>query len=211
MFLTETDTRNLSNEDSYVVHGYKTILPLKKTDNNLVRIVCLVKESLLTNIKVRLDLMSDEFPSIWLEYQSDNKKKPTLISGFYRVWTQDGEKTTEGQLARIKVFNSQIEQAFEQKIKMNMMILGDANLCANKWFSTKFLNKNVAKALQNTLSRCGLKIADVGPTFQSDHIKVDGEMYGSALDHVYFSSAFENKIVTSSIKKQLFGSSSSNL
>ena len=25
-------------------------------------------------------------------------------------------------------------------------------------------------------------------------------MYGSALDHVYFSSAFENKIVTSSIK-----------
>ena len=67
--------------------------------------------------------MSDEFPSIWLEYQSDHKKKPTLISGFYRVWTQDGEKTTEGQLARIKVFNSQIEQAFEQKIKMNMMIL----------------------------------------------------------------------------------------
>ena len=94
---------------------------------------------------------------------------------------------------------------------MNMMILGDANLCANKWFSTKFLNKNLAKALQHTLSRCGLKIADVGPTFQSDHIKVDGEMYGSALDHVYFSSAFENKIVTSSIKKQLFGSSSSNL
>ena len=71
MFLTETDTRNLSNEDSYVVQGYKTILPLKKPDNNLVRIVCLVKESLLTNIKVRLDLMSDEFPSIWLEYQSD--------------------------------------------------------------------------------------------------------------------------------------------
>ena len=110
--------------------------------------------------------MSDEFPSIWLEYQSDNKKKPTLISGFYRVWTQDGEKTTEGQLARIKVFNSQIEQAFEQKIKMNMMILGDANLCADKWFYTKFLNKKCGKSTTTYLvkvwfenSRCGSNLS----------------------------------------------------
>ena len=47
------------------------------------------------------------------------------------------------------------------------------------------MNKKVAKSLQNTLSRCGLKVADIGPTFQSDHLKIDGEIYGSALDHVF--------------------------
>ena len=69
--------------------------------------------------------------------------------------------------------------------------MGDANLCADKWFTSKFLNKQVAKALQNTLSRCGLKIANVGPTFQSDNLRFDGEVYGSALDHLYYSPSFE--------------------
>ena len=55
-------------------------------------------------------------------------------------------------------------------------------------------NKHVAKALQNTLARCRLKIADVGPTFQSDHQRIDGEVYGSALDHIYFSPSFEKKL-----------------
>ena len=69
-----------------------------------------------------------------------------------------------------------------------------ANLCADKWLSPNFLNKKFAKSLQNTLSRCGLKVADIGPTFQSDHLKIDGEIFGSALDHVFFSSALENKL-----------------
>ena len=41
--------------------------------------------------------MSDDFPSIWLEYQPDLNKKPTLIAGFYRVWTDEVEKTSDGQ------------------------------------------------------------------------------------------------------------------
>ena len=97
-------------------------------------------------------------------------------------------------------FNIQIENAFEQKKCANLLILGDANFCADRWHSPKFLNKKVARPLQNTLSRCGLKIADVGPTFQSDHLKIDGEVYGSALDHVYYSSSLENKLSIKSIK-----------
>ena len=94
---------------------------------------------------------------------------------------------------------------------MNMIILGDANLCADKWFSPKFLNKHVAKALQNTLARCGLKIADVGPTFQSDHQRIDGEVYGSALDHIYFSPSFEKKPKYQILKQQLVRSPASYL
>ena len=158
MILTETDTHNLLNESSYVVQGYKTILPIKSPEDNLVRIVCLVKESLFSSIKTRLDLMSKDFPSIWLEYQPDLNKKPTLIAGFYRVWTHEGENSIESQIDRMEKFNTQIENAFEQKKCTNLLILGDANLCADRWHSPKFLNKKVARPLQNTLSRCGLKI-----------------------------------------------------
>ena len=66
MMLTETDTQNLLNEESYIIQGYKTILPLKSTGCDLVRIVCLVKDCLFSSIKLRSDLMSDDFPSIWL-------------------------------------------------------------------------------------------------------------------------------------------------
>ena len=46
------------------------------------------------------------------------------ISRFYRVWSQEGDKTCGEQLARIKVFNEQIDKAAESK--SNIIILGDA-------------------------------------------------------------------------------------
>ena len=64
MMLMETDTHNLLNESSYVVQGYKTIVPIKSPEDNFVRIVCLVKECLFSSIKTRLDRMSKDFPSI---------------------------------------------------------------------------------------------------------------------------------------------------
>ena len=90
------------------------------------------------------------------------------------------------------------ERAAEKK--PNLIILGDANLCSEKWHLPSFGNKKVAKSLQCTLERCGLKISTVGPTFQSDHIKPNGEVCESALDLVYFSADFENKLITRSIK-----------
>ena len=104
-----------------------------------------------------------------------------MIAGFYRVWTHDGEKVN--QLERMKVFNDEIDSAVEHN--HNMIILGDANLCADKWLSPDFQNKKVAKSLQRTLERCGLKIANLSPTYQSDSIKPNGEVCVSALDHIY--------------------------
>ena len=196
IFLTETDTKSLSKEEDYCIQGYKTILPITDPKSGLVRIIGLVKEEHIPHIKIRLDLMSKEFPSIWFEYRADQNKKSTLLAGFYRVWTQDGEKVN--QLERMKVFNDQIDSAFENN--NNMIIFGDANLCANKWLSPDFGNKKVAKSLQRTLERCGLTIANVGATYQSDSIKPNGEVCVSALDHVYFSSELGRNLSIKSLK-----------
>ena len=78
--------------------------------------------------------------------------------------------------------------------------MGCANLCSDKWFSTDFGNKKVAKSLQCTLERCGLKIAKIGNTFQSDHLKSNGAICESAIDHVYYSADFEHRLVTGTLK-----------
>ena len=123
IFLTETDTSMLISDETYTIAGYKTVVPEKMSDSELVRIVCLIKEKLLSYIKIRFDLMSSEFPSIWVDYKYEPSSKPMLLAGFCRVWTHDGKKS--GQISRIKVFNSQMEKATEYK--NSVIVLGDAN------------------------------------------------------------------------------------
>ena len=109
----------------------------------------------------------------------------------------------------MKFFNDQIDSASESN--KHMIILGDANLCADKWMLSDFGNKKVAKSLQRTLERWGLTIANFGPTYHSDSIKPNGEVYVSALDHVYFSSDLGRNLSINSIKKQLNRPPSSDL
>ena len=59
--------------------------------------------------------MSIDFPSKWLEFRPDTSKKSTILGGFYRVWTQEGDTSSGEQLARFKVFNAQIDKAAESK------------------------------------------------------------------------------------------------
>ena len=46
--------------------------------------MALIKESRISSVKIRRDLMDQNFPSIWVEYEAKNKKL-TLISG-NRAW-----------------------------------------------------------------------------------------------------------------------------
>ena len=55
IFITETDTRDLENENSYQVEGYKTFLPKRNMPNSKIRIISLVKIKLLPRIKLRSD------------------------------------------------------------------------------------------------------------------------------------------------------------
>ena len=149
-------------------------------------------------------VLHSNLSNLWLELKEENRN-PVIIGGFYREWTHDGDKTEEGQVKRIKIFSNQIELA--NKNKCEMIILGDANLCSNKWNNSKFLQKNVAAPLKIALDRCGLLFKDIGNTYQSDHIVANGSVPESALDHVYSSKSLEDKI---EVKKLSNGSSDHN-
>ena len=80
MFLVETDTSSINEEEKdYAIAGYRTILPKLDETDNKVGILGLIKEEHSSKIKVRSDLMSEDFPSIWLEAERKNRR--SLVIG----------------------------------------------------------------------------------------------------------------------------------
>ena len=74
----------LNNEDDFKIKGFNTIFHKKETKEDKARIIALVKKGLDKNIKVLNEMMSVNFPSIWLELTEPNKS-PSCIAGFYRA------------------------------------------------------------------------------------------------------------------------------
>ena len=74
-------------------------------------------------------------------------------------------------------------------------MMGDANLCYNKWRDVHFLNKKMALQLIGTLDANGLYSVPIGPTFTADHCLTE-----SWLDHVYHSDHMKTDISTKTIK-----------
>ena len=78
IFLVETDTLAVNSEEDYKLQGFKTIIQNKKDKLNQTRIICLVDEKLTKEVIIRMDLSSQDFPSLWIELE--NNYVPTSCS-----------------------------------------------------------------------------------------------------------------------------------
>lgn len=204
IFISETDTKELKTEADYQIAGYKTIFQKRKTDSNILRIICLIKDEIAESITTLDKIMSVDIPSIWIEFK-DQKQMKTAIGSFYREWTHEGIKSDEEQTKNMGLFCQQIE-ACANKYN-NLITLGDMNLCSDKWKEDNFLYKNIASALIDTLEQCGLKERKLGNTFTADGVNKNGNTVSSSLDHIYLSEDLERKTTTS----KLLASSSDHL
>ena len=92
----------MENEKDYSVEGYTTIFHIRNNPDQKVRMLCLIKDSSSHMIKIRTDLMSDQFVSIWLEVKTSNMQS-NLVSGFYREWTHLGVNSQDCQVERMKL------------------------------------------------------------------------------------------------------------
>ena len=135
---------------------------------------------------------SSKYKSICVIIISITGQKPIVIGGFYRVWTNDGKKTTAEQLSSIEILNQQIIKGTEKA--ESVIMLGDVNLCSHKWNDKNFPNKKVAESLE-----AELKARDMGLTFKSDIIQANGNIASSAIDHIYVSDELESKTKTMTI------------
>ena len=96
MFLVETDTKAINKSEDYKIKGYKTVIPKKEGEAGQIRIMGLVEEAKQDRIRTREDLMDKDFSSIWMEVKNE-KTKNTLVCGFYREWTKDGDTSQKNK------------------------------------------------------------------------------------------------------------------
>ena len=138
-----------------------------------------------------MDLASTDFPSLWIEIENTAGRN-FICGGFYREWAPRGIKSVPTQVEAIQCFTNQIERAAaENKI---IVIVGDANLCSEKWNSPTYAHKQVADELKDTLVQCGLHMIPLGITYTADRLSHDNQEITSALDHVYITTRDEDQI-----------------
>ena len=193
IFLVETDTNAVNKESDFKIEGFKTVVQNKKDDSTPTRIVCLIDERLSAQISIRNDLTSMDFPSLWIEVENSAGVN-SICGGFYREWTPNGKNTIEAQVGAMEVFTDQIERAASET--KNLVILGDANLCSNRWNLPHFKYKRISDELRETLTQCGLKQLEIGKTYLADRLSPDGAEIESCLDHVYASESILLKLRT---------------
>ena len=86
-----------------------------------------------------------------------------------------------------------MEQATNEK--KTIILLGDANLCADQWDEETYYQFKLATELKSGLAQCGLENLELGKTYMADRLRKDGTIIESALDHIYVS-LDQNTIVT---------------
>ena len=192
IFLVETDTCAVNEENDYRIPGFKTLVQNKKETTTPTRIICLVDECMKNMTKIRMDLTTKEFPSLWVEVENPAGKNINC-GGFYREWAPGGDKTVHAQVEAMKSFTNQIERAASEE--KTMVVLGDANLCSDRWDSPTFPYKKVAEELRDTLTHCGLELSYLGTTYTADRLGAEDQEITSALDHIYVSRLDRVKMV----------------
>ena len=122
-------------------------------------------------MKLREDLMSPNFPSIWVEEEIELGKN-IIIGGFYREWSIDGTVSSTNQTTAIKIFTSQMEAASREN--KSIIVLGDANICAIKWDDPITKLTETAEELKSSLALCGLTNIAIGNTYLADRLDTQG-------------------------------------
>ena len=128
--ISEANFKRGHSLEDVQIHDYDLILS-KTLQNDILgvsRVVCYMHQSMVG--KVRNDLMSDSFSSIWLELGLPRKKK-FLVCQLYREWqymgqTDDSSRSLPEQLARWSIFLEQWSQALASG--KEVIVMGDCNL-----------------------------------------------------------------------------------
>jgi hypothetical protein len=108
IFLVETDTNSVNSETDYKILGFRTLIQMKESSNDLTRVVCLIDEKMSHYVIIRSDLSSKDFPSLWIEMENACGKN-ILCGGFYREWAPKGVKSIDAQVKSMQKFTSKIE------------------------------------------------------------------------------------------------------
>ena len=166
--LKASHDQNLVQLTDYVLH---TCLTLNNPTLNTSRVVVYTHRSLV--VKVRTDLMCENYSSVWLEVGLPHHKK-FLVGQTYREWQLPNQRdnsslSIQEQLARWTVFLDQWERALDTGLEVHL--LGDLNINHCNWTEPSLPSSNqtsklrpLINALFSTILPQGVSQCVVGPT-----------------------------------------------
>lgn len=179
--LQEAEIKDFEEGCSFNIQGYVVVGPLLK---KVARVLLLVKDSL--NFSKRPDLMSESFPSIWIDVLTSNNNNKITVGAFYREWAPDGDRSLEGQQKGLQIFLDQLSRARKNN-SANVLTIGDMNLDKNKYCDSNYGLLPLVQRVQTALAAAGMTDLDLGNTYCATRLTNDGKLIQSALDHVYTS------------------------
>ena len=172
----------IDTECAPCISNHVTVLPILVNKKDKTRVMMLVNKAI--SFKLRADLMSTKFQSIWIETEK------MLICTFYREWSKN--ELDNNQMTNIEIFSEQMRSA--SKLKKEILVMGDMNLCSNQWNTRNYKHKKISDVVKATLAECGYTHVDLGITYIADHPSRDGNIAKSALDHAYVITKKQNYV-----------------
>ena len=182
--ISEANLKMIREIGEVQLPGYDLILSKTMENEQLQvsRVVCYLHQSLVG--RVRDDLMSDQFSSIWLEIGLPGKSK-ILVCQLYRDWRYLGQPdrgahshTSQEQLRRWNIFINQWEQALATG--KEVVVLGDFNIDFLR-FSSAGQEQSLVDLMTEKIFPHGVAQCVQGPT------RSWPGQASSGLDHVYTS------------------------
>ena len=181
--LKDTHDQNLVQLEDYTLHTCPTI-----SNPNLLtsRVVVYTHKSLV--VKLRPDLMTDSYSSVWLEVGLPRCKK-FLVGQTYREWQLPNQKdkaslTVAEQLSRWTCFLDQWERALDTELEVH--VLGDMNINHLNWTDLSLPSSNQTHKLRSLITLLFTRILPHGVSqLVSGPTRHFPGQKSSGLDHYY--------------------------
>ena len=126
--LQETDISGHDEKNPFKLSGFDTHVPI--THGLKTRLLVFTRSGGFNRVIRCDDLMSDMFPSVWLEIHQGRKQ--FHFCGLYRKWKDHkGNTSIEAQVQAFNIFLKQLDKAREGNLLV--VCMGDVNLDANRF------------------------------------------------------------------------------
>ena len=163
----------------FSLSGFKTLLPPAAAGLEKVRLVVLVRDDLLVDVKPLFVDSSANSPAIWLQLapSSPSGCPPLVVGGVYRPWV--------GLAAERVQLDCLLSQAATiSSTHKRIILLGDFNLDPTRLNNSDYGRAALARTLTDSLANAGYFLHPTSPTWYS-HGQYNGKRRTSTIDLVF--------------------------
>ena len=180
-------SRKYSTEDvkhKLHIEGYQIILPNSWNCHGQARILVYVRDNIKAKV-IEDEIENSDLPSISLEIGIGREKK-SIVNFFYREW-KGGISKLESQPSQKDRLQRQVNHWKKlSSSNRDVLIMGDANLCAHSWDDEDYNLKNLSSTIQDFLLE--ESFFQLVKKFTRSEIVRGNVISSSCIDHVYSNS-----------------------